>query len=50
MKKKKITAFNQGYLVFDAQSMPYKKDQILPLCINDALITCKCSEHSLIHF
>lgn len=52
-KNKKYTAFNQGlFSVFDAQSMPYKKDQdFAHFALTDALITyAGAHERPLIHF
>src|SRR5690625_4589345 len=52
-KNKKYTAFNQGlFSVFDAQYMPYKKDQdFAHFALTDALITyAGAHERPLIHF
>lgn len=53
MNNKKYTAFNQGlFNVFDAQSMPYKKDQSFAhFSLTDALITyAGAHEQPLLHF
>lgn len=53
MNNKKYTAFNQGlFNVFDAQSMPYKKDQSFAhFALTDALITyAGAHEQPLLHF
>lgn len=53
INNKKYTAFNQGlFQVFDAQSMPYKKDQdFAHFALTDALITyAGTHEQPLLHF
>lgn len=53
MNNKKYTAFNQGlFNVFDAQSMPYKKNQSFAhFALTDALITyAGAHEQPLLHF